>query len=161
MSHTRAVWDEGREPGRAVVALGVAVALTVIVVNVAMVGRVSMFFDLWFVLLCLGLALLVRPRDFFTVGVLPPLLMVGAFVLIGAARPDVVADASDGVIQAVVSGLSHHAGALIVGYALCLGVLAIRHRVLRHRVLDQGAQASRTQASNRLGSPAPTRTTSG
>ena len=77
MSHTRAVWDEGREPGRAVVALGVAVALSAIVVNVAMVGRVSMFFDLWFVLLCLGLALLVRPRDFFTVGVLPPLIMVG------------------------------------------------------------------------------------
>ena len=33
MSHTRAVWDEGREPGRAVVALGVAVALTVIVAH--------------------------------------------------------------------------------------------------------------------------------
>ena len=70
-----------------------------------------------------------------------------------------IADAGDGVVQAVVSGLSHHAGALIVGYALCLGVLAIRHRVLRHRVLGQRTQVR--QVSNRLGSPAPTRTTSG
>ena len=58
MSHTRAIWDDGRELGQergsAVVALGIAVALSVVVVNIAMVGRVSMFFDLWFVLLCLG-----------------------------------------------------------------------------------------------------------
>ena len=93
MSHTRAIWDDGREPGRAVVALGVAVALSAIVVNVAMVGRVSMFFDLWFVLLCLGLALLVRPRDFFTVGVLPPLIMVGAFAVLAVDRPEAIADA--------------------------------------------------------------------
>ena len=130
MSHTRAVWDEGREPGRAVVALGVAVALTVIVVNVAMVGRVSMFFDLWFVLLCLGLALLVRPRDFFTVGVLPPLVMVAVFVLLAATRPGAVAHPDDGVVQALVSGLSSHSLALVLGYALCLVCLALRQRAL-------------------------------
>ena len=27
-----------------------------------------------------------------------------------------IADAGDGLIQAVVTGLSHHAGALVVGY---------------------------------------------
>ena len=129
MSHTRAVWDEGREPGRAVVALGVAVALTVIVVNVAMVGRVSLFFDLWFVLLCLGLALLVRPRDFFTVGVLPPLIMLGVFTLLGLTRPAMIAEPGDGVVQAVLSGLSHHSVALLVGYALCLACLGVRRRV--------------------------------
>ena len=128
MSHTRAVWDEGREPGRAVVALGVAVALTVIVVNVAMVGRVSMFFDLWFVLLCLGLALLVRPRDFFTVGVLPPLIMASVFALVALTRPAAIAHPDDGLVQAVVSGLATHAVALGVGYALCLACLAVRGR---------------------------------
>jgi hypothetical protein len=131
VSHTRAVWDEGREPGRAVVALGVAVALTVIVVNVAMVGRVSMFFDLWFVLLCLGLALLVRPRDFFTVGVLPPLIMVVGFAMLAIDRPGAIASPRDGLVQAVISGLAHHSVALVCGYALCLVTLLARQRTAR------------------------------
>jgi hypothetical protein len=128
VSHTRAVWDEGREPGRAVVALGAAVALSAIVINLAMVGRVSMFFDLWFVVVCLGLALLVRPRDFFTVGVLPPLLMLGAFGILAADRPEAIADAGDGFVQAVVSGLAHHSVALVCGYGLCLVTLLARQR---------------------------------
>ena len=131
MSHTRAVWDEGREPGRAVVALGVAVALSALVVNVAMVGRVSMFFDLWFVLLCLGLALLVRPRDFFTVGVLPPLIMVVGFAILAVDRPEAIASPRDGLVQAVVSGLAHHSVALVSGYTLCLVTLLARQRAAR------------------------------
>jgi hypothetical protein len=131
VSHPRAIWDDGREPGRAVVALGVAVALSVIVVNVAMVGRVSMFFDLWFVLLCLGLALLVRPRGFFTVGVLPPLVMVGAFAVLAVDQPGAIANPDDGLVQAVVTGLAHHSVALVCGYALCLVTLFARQRAAR------------------------------
>jgi hypothetical protein len=149
MSQSRTLWEEGHEPGRRVVLLGVAVTLTVVVLDLLLAERLGIFFDLCFVLLCIGLALLVRPSDFFTVGVLPPLLMVGVFVLLGFTRPEVIADSGDGVIQAVVSGLSHHSGALVVGYLLCLATLAVRHRVL--------SQA----ASKRAGSPAPTRTTSG
>lgn len=129
MSHTRTLWEEGREPGRQVVALGSALALTAVVVDLALVGRVSLFFDLCFVALCVGLALLVRPADFFTVGVLPPLIMVGVFTLLGLSRPGVIADPHDGVVQAVVSGLSHHSGGLVAGYLLCLACLALRHRV--------------------------------
>jgi hypothetical protein len=131
VSQSRAVWGEGTEPGRAVVALGTAVALTAIVVNVALVGRVSMFFDLWFVLICLGLALLVRRRDFFTVGVLPPLIMLGSFVLLALGRPETIARPEDGLVQAVVSGLAHHSVALIVGYAVCLATLLARQRAAR------------------------------
>jgi len=147
VSHTRTLWEEGREPGRQVVALGIALALTAVVVDVAVVGRVSLFFDLCFVTVCVALALTVRPNDFFTVGVLPPLIMVGVFTLLGFTRPAVIADPRDGVIQAVVSGLSHHSVALCVGYVLCLSCLAVRQRV--------------GQAANRSGSPAPRRTTSG
>jgi hypothetical protein len=129
VSDSRTIWDEGRENGRAVVALGAAVALSAIAVNLAMVGRVSMFFDLWFVLLCLGLALLVHPRDFFTVGVLPPLIMLGAFVVLAAGRPEAIASPRDGMVQAVVSGLAHHSVALIAGYALCLITLLARQRL--------------------------------
>jgi len=125
----RTLWEEGREPGRQVVALGVAVALSVVVADLALVGRVSLFFDLCFVSLCVGLALAVRPSDFFVVGVLPPLIMVGVFALLGLSRPSVIAHPEDGVIQAVVSGLSHHSTALVAGYLLCLITLAIRHRV--------------------------------
>ena len=149
MSQRRTLWDEGREPGRQVVALGLALALTAVVLDQTSSGSVGLFFDISFVLICVAAALMVRPSDFFTVGVLPPLLMVAVFTLLGLTRPDVIADKSDGVIQAVVSGLSHNAGALVVGYVLSLAALAVRHRVL--------AQA----ASKRVGSPAPTRTTSG
>ena len=40
-----------------------------------------------------------------------------------------IAHPRDGVVQAVVSGLSHHSGALVAGYVLCLACLAIRHQV--------------------------------
>jgi FtsH-binding integral membrane protein len=149
VSQSRTLWEEGHEPGRQVVALGLAVALTVVVLDLLLFDRVSLLFDICFALLCIGLALAVRASDFFTVGVLPPLLMVVVFAILGVARPDVIADPGDGVIQAVVAGLSHHSGALVVGYLLSLVTLAVRHRVL--------AQA----AANRAGSPAPTRTTSG
>jgi hypothetical protein len=140
-----------------VVALGLAVALTAIVLDQAVVGRLSLFFDVSFVLLCVTMALAVRPTDFFTVGVLPPLVMVAVFTLVGLSSPDLIADPGDGLIQAVVSGLSHHAGALVTGYLLCLICLAVRHRVVGSTSLD--AQAPVT--SNRDGSPAPTRNTSG
>ena len=149
----RTLWEEGHESGRQVAVLGVAVALTTAALDVWLFERITVFFDICFVLLCLALALMVRPRDFFTVGVLPPLLMVAVFALLGGTHPEVVADAGDGVVQAVVSGLGHHAGALVSGYLLCLAVLAIRHRVI--------GQAGASQAPNREGSPAPTRTTSG
>ena len=152
MSHTRTLWEEGREPGRQVVALGAALALSAVVIDVAVVGRISLFFDLCFITLCVALALAVRPTDFFTVGVLPPLIMVGVFTLLGFTRPEVIADRRDGVIQAVVSGLSHHSVALVVGYLLCLVCLALRQRM---------GQRPAGQAANRSGSPAPRRTTSG
>ena len=131
MSHTRTLWEEGREPGRQVVALGLAVALTAVALDVALGGRVSLFFDLTFITLCLALALAVRPTDFFVVGVLPPLLMVAVFVVVGATSPGQIARPGDGVVQAVLSGLSAHSGALVLGYALCLGCLALRQRFTR------------------------------
>jgi hypothetical protein len=147
----RKIWEEGHETGRRVAVLGVALALTIAAVDLILFDRLTALFDVGFVLLCVVLALLVRPADFFTVGVLPPLLMVGVLALIGGTRPQLVADPGDGLVQAMVTGLSQHAGALITGYLLSLAVLAIRHRVIGR------AQA----ATKRAGSPAPTRTTSG
>ncbi len=128
MSQTRSFPVTGVEPGRQVVALGLAAVLTVVVVNVLLVGELTLFFDLCFVVVCLTLALAVRTRDFFTVGVLPPLMMVGIFTMIGLSMPEVIAHPRDGVVQAVVTGLAHHSGALVAGYALCLATLAFRTR---------------------------------
>lgn len=128
VSQTGSVWTDGIEPGRQTVALGTALALTVVVINLLLVGELSFFFDLCFIVLCLALALVVRPHDFFTVGVLPPLMMLAVLALLGAVAPATVADAGDGLVQAVVSGLAHHSAALVAGYAVCLATLALRQR---------------------------------
>lgn len=133
MSHARTLWEEGHEPGRAVVALGLAVTLTVVVIDLAVMGRVSLVFDVAFVLLCVGMALLVRPADFFTVGVLPPVVMLAVFTVLAVARPDMLGREGDSTLQAIIYGLSHHAIALGIGYGLCLACLAIREQVARAR----------------------------
>jgi hypothetical protein len=115
------------------VALGVALALSAAALDLLATDRVGVVFDLGFVILCLALALAVRPRDFFTVGVLPPLLMLATFLLLAASRSTAIARADDGVVQAVVSGLSHHSVALACGYVGCLVVLFVRSRVLATR----------------------------
>ena len=125
-------WPAGRDTGRQVVALGFALTLTAVSVDLLLLGSLSLFFDLSFVVACLMLAWTVRPQDFFTVGVLPPLMMLGVFTLAGVVAPGLIARPSDGVAQAVISGLSIHAGALIAGYMLALASLAYRAR-LAHR----------------------------
>ena len=128
MSQARTLWEEGREPGYQVVALGLAAALTITVLDLWRASEVTHVFDVFFVLTCVAVALLVRPQDFFTVGVLPPLIMASVFLLVGLADPGAIANEDDGIVQALVSGLSTHATALGVGYGLCLAILAIRHR---------------------------------
>lgn len=129
--HAPSLWQDGREPGRQVVVLGVALALTAAALDLLLTHRLSLFFDLCFVAVCVLLALRVRPGDFFTVGVAPPLMMLGLIVLFAIAEPHAVARSDDSLVQAVVTGLAHHAGGLAAGYAAALGVLAQRQRVLR------------------------------
>lgn len=151
------LWEQGHEPGRQLVALGVAVTLSAAVLDLLLSDDLGLFFDLCFVALCLALALLVRPTDFFAVGVLPPLLMLGVLVLLDVTRPEVLGDPRDGVVQSVVTGLAQHSSALMAGYVLCLAALAIRHRFVARSGTGEGGR----YAANRPGSPAPTRTTSG
>jgi hypothetical protein len=126
-SETRPQW-EGDTRGSEVAVLATAVVLTVAAAEVLMVGHLRLFFDLCFVVVCLGAALMVRPRDFFTVGVLPPLLMFGTMVLVALNGPQVIAAAHDGLVQAVITGLAHHSLALFAGYAVCLVTLLARQR---------------------------------
>lgn len=139
---TTTLWEEGHEPGREMVSLGVALALSAAAIDLLLTDRVGVLFDLVFVLLCLGLALAVRQRDFFTVGILPPLLMAATFLLLAMSRAEAIARADDGVVQAVVSGLSHHSLALALGYLGCLAVLFVRQRVADERESDAQLRAA-------------------
>lgn len=142
----RPIWD-GRTRGSEVVALASALTLTAATAEIAVDGHLRLFFDACFVATCLAAALQVRPRDFFTVGVLPPLLMFGTMLLVALNGTRVIAHRHDSVVQAVVSGLAHHSVALFIGYAACLVTLVLRR--------------SPAHSSKRAGSPAPRRTTSG
>ena len=64
---------------------------------------------------------------------MPPLLLAAAVTVLAIVDRAAVARADDAVAQAVVSGLAHHAIALVIGYALTLGVLALRQVALRHQ----------------------------
>ncbi len=129
VTQAEAFWGVGREPGRQVVSLGVAVTLSAVSIDVLLAGRLTLFFDLCFMVLCLGLAALVRRRDFFLVALLPPLLMTAVFAFVALVAREAIADRTDSVLQAVVSGVATHGIALGLGYALCLGWLGWRlHR---------------------------------
>ncbi len=112
---------------------GVTTVLLVAVLVTEVFGAgLGLFFDVVFVLVCGAAALMVRPRDFFTVGVLPPLALTATVLLLSFVDPGAVARPDDSVPQAAVSGLAHHAQALAVGYALTLLILGLRQVALRN-----------------------------
>ncbi len=142
--HHRTLWEEGRRPGLLVAAAAALVLLCVAALDLAVFSGLTLFFDLAFVLVCTAAALAVRPRDFFVTGVLPPLLMAATIGVLAIAARGAVADASDGLLQTLVSGLAHHAGALAIGYALTLAVLALRQVARRNAgAIRAGARQSR------------------
>ena len=125
----RTLWEQGRDPGAQVAALATAVTLSAVLIELQISSEVAWFTDVVFVAACIAAALLVRMQDFFTVGVMPPLLLVGVFSLLAITTHETIAHPQDGFVQAVVAGLSSHSLALVLGYGLSLGVLAVRHRV--------------------------------
>lgn len=140
------LWEEGRQPGRQVVLVAAVTALAVVGLDLALTGAITLLFDVAFVLICLAAVLSVRPRDFFGVGVLPPLLMLSTVLILAVAARGAIADPGDGLIQAVVSGLAHHAGALVVGYGLTLGILAVRQVVASNRGASSRGMGSRRRS---------------
>lgn len=152
------LWQEGHWSGGRVIRLSLLVSVVSILLSLAVHGRLGLVYGVSFVALCVAAALLVRPHDFFDVGVLPPLLLLGACFLLSAIHRGAVGAPGDGFVQGLVSGLAHNATALALGYGLALAVLAIRTRVLR-RVAEQAADP--TVHSKREASPAPYRVISG
>lgn len=141
------LWEEGTRPGRQVVLLAAVAALAVVGADLALSNEITILFDLAFVTICVTAALSVRPRDLFVVGVLPPLMMLGTVLILALTARGAIAEPVDGVIQAVVSGLAHHAGALIVGYGLTLGIVAMRQLVTRRELPVQSVPQQRRHSA--------------
>jgi hypothetical protein len=141
------LWEEGRWSGRRVTRFSMLVSALLVAADVAATGRLERLFDSGFIVLCVGMALAIRPQDFFRVGVLPPMLLLTICVVLGLGQRAAIAAPDDGFVQSVISGLAHHSGPLLAGYALALAVLGVRARVARRH-------AGRAH-SNRVGSPAP------
>lgn len=129
----RTLWDEGTVDARTVLALAFAVSISALAVDLVLSPALGFLYDLCFITVCVAAALAVRPSDFFAVGTLPPLLMMASMVLLALDQPAAIADATDGLVQATVSGLAHHSAALAAGYALTLVILAIRRHRSRRR----------------------------
>ena len=147
------IWEEGHLSGDRVTRLAALACVLAAVLDVAITRNLSALFDFAFVLICVGMAIGVRPSDFFRIGVLPPILLVVVCSVLAIVMRSAVADKGDGFIQAVVAGLAHHGVALFVGYFMALAVLAVRHKVLTRN--------TRRHHPKRAGSPAPARVTSG
>jgi hypothetical protein len=148
------LWEEGRWSARRVTRFSMFVSALLVAADLAATGQLGRIFDSGFIVLCVGTALAIRPADLFRVGVLPPMLLLGLCLVLGLGHRTAIAAPGDGYVQSVISGLAHHSGALLVGYALALLVLGIRLRVARR---SPAAEVH----SNRVGSPAPYLTISG
>lgn len=146
------MWEEGHWSGTRVTRFSVLLVSLLTALDLALHGELGLVFDLGFVALCGFIAMAVRPRDFFRVGVLPPLMAFGVCCVLALHWPDTIAEAQDGIVQAVVSGLAHRSAGLTAAYGLALLLLAVRHRMIRRR--------SAAGYSKRAVSPAPRRTTS-
>ena len=82
---------------------------------------------------------------------MPPLLMAGTMLVLAIVARSTIADKGDGIVQATVSGLAHHAGSLVLGYGLALLVLALR------QVAARNAGSIRASVRGRPGTTRPAR----
>jgi hypothetical protein len=88
-------------------------------------GRMTFFFDLCFVVICLLGTMAVRRADLFTAGVLPPLMFAAVIAVVAIVAPHAF-ESAPGVNKVFLSGLASHAFGLIGGYAVALLAVAAR-----------------------------------
>lgn len=99
--------------------------------DLALTGRLSIFFDLCFVLIGLVAALAVRADGFFTAGVLPPLLLGAVVAVLAATQPDSLTATHVSFVGTFLTGLAHHAAALVVTHLTALLIVGGRIRTRR------------------------------
>lgn len=95
-----------------------AMTACVVLLNLLLVGQISYFFDLCFVVLWAVVGLMVRPRDVWSAVMLPPAVLVGAIGFLALLSPHTVAESDDGFVQALITGIVTHSGALLGAYVV-------------------------------------------
>lgn len=105
-------------------------ALAAITALDLMDGRLGLVFNVGFVLVVLSAATAVHVRGLFTVGVLPPFLMVGFLLATCALRPEAIVIAglpeNTGVLGMTLAATIDHGVALLVGHGLALVAILAR-----------------------------------
>jgi 4-hydroxybenzoate polyprenyltransferase len=124
-------WEANEQSGSQIALLATALALTSAATDLMINSRLTLLFDLFFVAICAYSAWRVKPTEFFTIGVLPPLLMLLTVVAVGASNQVAVGgELEDSLLQTTVTGIAHHSWSLGLGYFLAFGLLIARARVV-------------------------------
>lgn len=92
----------------------------------ALTRRLSMFFDLCFILATLSATLLVQRRGLFAVGVLPPLLMGAVIAVFAVLVPSALTADHLAFVSTWLTGLAHHGGALAAAHVVVLALVGLR-----------------------------------
>jgi hypothetical protein len=95
-------------------------------VDLAITGRLSLFFDLSFIVVCTVAALAVRRSELSTVGVLPPVVMLALLALLAVVEPAGLTADHLGFASTLLTGLAHHAAGLVAAHAVVLAIVAAR-----------------------------------
>jgi hypothetical protein len=104
----------------------VVVTAAVVAFDLTLTGRLSMFFDLCFVLVGLSAALLAHRRGLFAVGVLPPLLLGAVAAVLAAVAPAALTASHLAFVSTWLTGLAHHGAALLATHVVVLAIVGLR-----------------------------------
>ena len=107
--------------GGAVVATAAAVAF-----DMTLTGRLSMFFDLCFVLVGLWAALVVRRQGLYAIGVLPPLLLGAVVAFLAVTMPSTLTASHIAFVSTWLTGLARHGVALGATHIVVLAIVGLR-----------------------------------
>lgn len=109
-------------------------------------GRLGPAYSVGFVLVTLTAATAVHGRGYFTVGILPPVLMVSALLLVAVIAPQtIVIDGlheDAGVFGLTLTAVIAHGVTLAIGHALAMAMILGRILTSRDRLTSRTARSS-------------------
>jgi hypothetical protein len=111
---------------RQVISAAIAVTAAVVAFDVALTARLSMFFDLCFVLVGLWAAFVVRRQGLYAVGVLPPLLLGAVVAVLAVTMPSTLTASHLAFVSTWLTGLAHHGIALGATHIVVLAIVGLR-----------------------------------
>ncbi|MTB87904.1 hypothetical protein H9L21_03795 [Aeromicrobium senzhongii] len=98
-------------------------------------GRLGLAFSVAFVLVVISAATAVQERGMFTAGIMPPVLLVGALLVVATLAPDAIVISGmpegTGVFGRTLSATIAHGVPLLVGHAIAIAVIVGRILTVR------------------------------